>query len=73
MPVRGDIEEVLHVGTDVHRAEFLADGHDARLHAPVVGEAVASAGSDAEDGAVGACIGLYADFGSYGPIARSLC
>lgn len=26
MPVRGDIEEVLHVGADVHRAEFLADG-----------------------------------------------
>ena len=73
MPVGGDVEQVLYVGADIHRATRLAQGEDARGYAPVVGDAVLSGRADTEDGTVGTRIRIHPDFGAYSPVAFVLC
>ena len=69
MPVGGDVEQVLYVGADIHRATRLAKGQDTGSYTPVVGDAVLSGRTDTEDGSVGTRIRVYPDFGANSPVA----
>ena len=73
MPVGGDVEQLLYVGADIHRATRLAKGQDTGSYTPVVGDAVLSGRTDTEDGSVGTRIRVYPDFGANSPVALVLC
>ena len=68
-PEAGRVEDVLHVGADVHRAVFLAEERHGGLYAPYVRNRVAAHGAHAEDGSVAPRVGIDPDLRTEGPFA----